>query len=67
MKETCENCRYWVNGQEFSSGTCQRYPPIKNEFGDGEMRPVWIGSNWNDWCGEWRVKDEASIGELHGL
>lgn len=51
----CKECQYWVPGLTALAGKCHRYPPP----GDG-----WTTSHpttaFNDWCGEYREKENKS-------
>lgn len=51
--QRCKTCRCYDNGR------CRRYPP-QPVVVDGVVRPEVIVPRvaYDDWCGEWRAKDE---------
>lgn len=54
MNERCENCRFWVPGDESSGGTCHRFPPVtfgRDDF-DGDVLQAIPVTGAQFWCGE---------------
>ena len=65
--EMCLNCRFWDPYDKepekvvLAQGLCRRYPPnvrIKGEYDRGVQLMTQPMTYDEEWCGEWRGKDE---------
>ena len=74
--ERCGNCKYWhhrygVDDESHVPGVCRRHAPVIREFGrqfewvdwqsEASARPpVWPGIRYNDWCGDYEVREKQA-------
>lgn len=60
MKLKCENCRWWsgnaINDILPIYGECRLSGPKP----DGEGAAIWPSTGSDDWCGQWRTKDDRA-------
>lgn len=59
MEESCVNCKFW-DGTKSEDGPqmCLRFPP---QVFAGKLVShdcTWPDTAPDDWCGEWKTKDE---------
>lgn len=58
----CQKCRYWVSDEHQSWGRCHRYPP--QFWSEGESSGAChVGTDSNDWCGEFRPEERWVLPE----
>jgi len=58
LKETCQECKFWVRTHgDRSLGECRRYPPTEKV--DGEIQSDFeIITGFDDFCGEFKRSDQ---------
>lgn len=68
--DRCETCRYWrflMHGREepvdraWSVGFCHRYAPRPVVARNPDQETNWPETHSDEWCGEWRAKDETPV------
>jgi hypothetical protein len=53
----CDECRWWNPPlSEEPSGECRRFPPTVEHT--NETRSEFPAANYDDWCGEFKPKDD---------
>lgn len=63
--ERCETCRFWEPYNDF--GYCRRFPPVnlavnRDNYHESDHPPLEAAqpaTEPDDWCGEWKAKDET--------
>ena len=51
----CERCAYWQKDGSKNMGDCRRRAPTVPPYIQG-----WPRVRWNDWCGEYKERDESN-------
>lgn len=60
----CDKCEWWVKlKDEEDNGQCRRLPPtvVATEKADGNFMARWPRVYDTHWCGEFRLRDDATI------
>jgi hypothetical protein len=64
MDRQCQTCCHWSTPIAYHRGTgwCHRYPPTFDDS-PARVQSAFPETRENDWCSEWKKKNEAKRGE----